>query len=119
MKITTFDPVVVTGDSEAVIGLFEALGFEKTHHPIPAIFRMKDANGYHIDVVSNEGFSRDKIYVRMNVDDFDEAYGLLCEHGFTPNTEVEMRNSAAHKGAIMESPTGFTIVLMQHIRKDG
>ena len=118
MKITTFDPVVVTGDSEATIELFEALGFEKTHHPIPAIFRMKDANGYHIDVVNNKEFSQDKMYIRMNVDNFDEAYEILSEHGFTSNTEVEMRDSAAHRGAIMDSPSGFTIVLMQHIKKE-
>lgn len=32
MKITSFNPLIVTRDVEAVAGLFEALGFEKHHH---------------------------------------------------------------------------------------
>ena len=31
MKITTFNPLILTKDSESVIKLFEALGFEKRH----------------------------------------------------------------------------------------
>ncbi len=33
MKITSFNPSIVTKDIEAVVGLFEALGFEKRHIP--------------------------------------------------------------------------------------
>ena len=33
MKITSFNPSIVTKDIEAVVSLFEALGFEKKHNP--------------------------------------------------------------------------------------
>ena len=31
MKITSFNPLIVTSDSESIIKLFEELGFEKKH----------------------------------------------------------------------------------------
>lgn len=31
MKITSFNPMIVTNDAESVIALFEALGFECRH----------------------------------------------------------------------------------------
>ena len=33
MKITSFNPLIVTKDAEAAIALFEALGFERPHRP--------------------------------------------------------------------------------------
>ena len=33
MKITTFNPQIITKDAEPVIKLFEELGFEKRHNP--------------------------------------------------------------------------------------
>ena len=52
MKITSFNPLIVTGNAQAVIELFEALGFERWHN-IKAntgkqdfnSVRMKDENG--------------------------------------------------------------------------
>ena len=50
MTITSFNPLIVTKDAEAVIALFEALGFERRHtkegfgHDVSAV-RMKDSNG--------------------------------------------------------------------------
>ena len=32
MKITSFNPLIVTKDAESIIALFEALGFEKRHN---------------------------------------------------------------------------------------
>ena len=53
MKITTFNPQIITKDAEAVAKLFEALGFERRHNPqeigeldVTGI-RMKDANGFY------------------------------------------------------------------------
>ena len=31
MTITSFNPLIVTQDAEAVIALFEAMGFERRH----------------------------------------------------------------------------------------
>ena len=34
MKITTFNPTILTKKPEEVIALFEALGFERRHHKV-------------------------------------------------------------------------------------
>ena len=54
MKITSFNPLIITKDAENSVALFEELGFEKRHNKTGEDFssnRMKDANGFHIDVV--------------------------------------------------------------------
>ncbi len=56
MKITTFDPMIITKDPEKSVKLFEELGFELRHQPDGSsasgfdykIHRMKDANGLTI-----------------------------------------------------------------------
>ena len=56
MKITTFNPQIITNDTEKLVKLFEELGFEKRHQK-EAIgennvvgIRMKDANGFCLDI---------------------------------------------------------------------
>ena len=39
MKITTFDPIILTNNFDQVVSLFEALGFEKKHAPRWALKR--------------------------------------------------------------------------------
>ena len=57
MKITTFNPSIITKDAEETIKLFKDLGFEQTHNKAENVdvefsaHRMKDANGFHVDVV--------------------------------------------------------------------
>ena len=52
MKITSFNPQIITKDAEAVVRLFEALGFERRHikEDIGDLsvtgIRMKDENGF-------------------------------------------------------------------------
>lgn len=43
---------------------------------------MKDANGFHIDVAGIPDLHRDLTLIRMNVDDFEEAYAYLLSKGF-------------------------------------
>ena len=56
MKFTSFNPMIITKDAETAIALFEALGFERRHtkegflDDVSAV-RMKDSNGFHVDVV--------------------------------------------------------------------
>ena len=57
MKITAFNPMIVTASSEATRALFEELGFEETHTKDVEVndgdvstVRMKDPNGFHVDV---------------------------------------------------------------------
>lgn len=52
MKITSFNPKIITQDADAAVRLFEALGFEKRHNNTNIDEKnitnvtMKDANGF-------------------------------------------------------------------------
>jgi len=124
MKITTFDPIIVSPKAEDLISVFEALGFEKSHAPVTATsigdvtsIRMKHENGYHVDVADVKGIPQDKTYVRINVDNFEEAYDILLKHGFKNRMgENETIDSKRSKAATMISPSGFIIALVQHIK---
>ena len=124
MKITTFNPQIITKDAESIVKLFEELGFEKRHNPegigelnVKGI-RMKDANGFYLDISTpDKELPQDVAVIRMNVDDFEEAYQVLAEKGFKNfygDKTVEMKSS---KSALMISPSGFAINLIQHIKK--
>jgi hypothetical protein len=124
MKITTFNPQIVTKNAEPVIQLFEALGFEKRHIKeeigklsITAI-RMKDANGFCIDVAQADvGQPRDTITIRLNVDNYEEAYNILLSHGFVNKFGDRIAETGSSRNAVMSSPTGLKITLIQHIKK--
>ncbi len=126
MKITSFNPLIVTKDVEAVARLFEALGFEKQHNPsgTSAVgneytsYRMTDANGFHVDVSTSTGaLEKDFTGICMNVDNFDEAYDFLIAHGFINGQNGTVTETGSAKACILFSPSGFGINLIQHIRK--
>jgi hypothetical protein len=123
MKITSFNPMIVSKDAESIISLFEELGFEKKHQPVTdtgsgdtVTTRMKDANGFYIDIAGWDGAPQDITEIRMNVDDFEEAYEIFKSHGFE-NTRgdatVDLKTS---KTAVMRSPSGFKVALVKHIK---
>lgn len=126
MKITTFNPMILTKDADAVIKLFEALGFEKRHAPvvdtgrsIVTSTRMTDANGNHVDVADVKSVPQDMTIIRMNVDNFEEAYQVLLDHGFKNNRDNEETvNTKDNKSALMRSPSGFAFDLCQHIKNE-
>jgi len=131
MKITTFNPTILTKKPEEVIALFEALGFERRHHKVGetenseqglefSTVRMKDANGFHVDVctANSERIERDMTVIRMNVDDFDEAAELLKAHGFRESKVVPQNYTSSSEYAFFVSPSGFIIDLIKHIRKE-
>lgn len=125
MKITTFDPLITTSNADDVIKVFEELGFEQSHAPITDtgddIFqtvRMKHKDGYHVDVADVDDIQTDNVCIRMNVDDFDEAYDILTKHGFKNEMSDRIVNTSHSKEARMVSPSGFAILLIEHIRKD-
>jgi predicted RNA binding protein YcfA (HicA-like mRNA interferase family) len=129
MKITTFDPVIASPKADDVVKVFEALGFEKTHSPVTTVetgevqsFRMKHENGYHVDVSdvsrSLPNLQSDYIIIRMNVDDFEEAYKILTAHGFKNTRGDRKLETKSSDAATMVSPSGFTIVIVKHIKKD-
>ena len=123
MKITTFNPLIVTRDAESVIALFEALGFERRHN-IQAntgstdfnSVRMADANGFHVDVANLPTVSQDMTLIRINVDDFDEAYKFFTERGFTNPRGGQTVDTKSNKSCMMRSPSGFAFDLCQHIK---
>ena len=124
MKITTFNPQIITKEAEALVKLFEQLGFEKRHQQegigefdVKGI-RLKDANGFNLDISQPDTLptGHDLMAIRMNVDDFDEAYQLLVKNGFKNYYGDSTASTRTGKSAIMISPTGFVINLVQHIK---
>ena len=123
MKITTFDPMIISPKAEDAIKVFEALGFKKTHSPVTETeagdvqcVRMKDENGFHIDVADLTTIPKDMTYIRMNVDNFAEAYDILKAHGFTNTRGDGTIDTKSAKAATMVSPSGFTISLIEHMK---
>ena len=121
MKITTFNPLIVTQNAEDVIKLFEELGFEQRHAPVAALetgeikdIRMKDANGNYVDVADVKDLPEDKTIIRMNVDDFAAAYDILEKHGFKNTRGDRTLVSESSMSATMVSKSGLTISLIKH-----
>ena len=131
MKITGFNPAVITKDPEAVIAVFEALGFERTHNKAEttdvefSCIRMKrikdgsDAEAFRLDIVSSPSTSRlerDIVTIRINVDDFDEACALLKGRGFRELPGFGTQGTKSSKYAYFASPSGAIIDICQHIK---
>lgn len=123
MKITTFNPQIITSDAGPIVKLFEELGFEK-RHILKGIgedgdegIRMRDENGFHLDIAqTNVPVPHDMTAIRMNVDDFDEAYSLLEAYGFKNFYGDKTVGTSSSKSAFMISPSGFAFNLVQHIK---
>ena len=122
MKITSFNPLIVAADPENTIKLFEELGFARRHkkgsldgREDTTSIRMKDANGFYVDIVEAPSVKQDMITIRMNVDDFDAAKELLESHGFTASSQGNATD-ASSKSVGMFSPTGFSFSLVEHIK---
>ena len=124
MKITSFDPQLWVKDAEPIMRLFEDLGFEKHHkqeniaeQDITGIV-MRDPNGFRINLIQTEDLPRESLTgIRMNVDDFDEAYAFLTSRGFTKAPGTDIVDTGSAKALMMISPSRFLLELIQHIRK--
>ena len=128
MKITGFNPAILTSDMKAMVSLFEDLGFEQRHErdnistefdnsAVDTSIRMKNADGFCADINSFEGIPRDETLIRINVDDFDEAYQFFTDRGFRNFMgEGKLLVTSFFKGAHLVSPSGFGIMLMQHLK---
>jgi hypothetical protein len=120
MKFTSFNPLIVTKEAAPVIELFEALGFERRHQNNDIDGKditnvtMKDANGFHVDI-AEANVQKDMTIIRMNVDDFDEAFAFLTEKGFT-NPSGRVIEEKSSKSVMMVSPSGFAFDLCHHIK---
>ena len=122
MKITSFNPLIVTKDPEKAIKLFEELGFERRHtkegigiNNVTDV-RMKDANGFHVDVSRGDG---EWTMIRMNVDNLEEAIAFLEERGFHKARHAaanETVDTGSSRFNIMVSATGYILAVSQHIK---
>ena len=124
MKITTFNPMILTPNADEVIKLFEELGFERRHTLAATAsgnvdttnIRMKNDSGFYIDISQVEVVPQDMMLIRMNVPDFDEAYDFLISKGFT-HKSGKVVETETNKSAMLTSPSGFAFDLCHHIRK--
>ena len=124
MKITTFNPLIVTKDAENVIKLFEALSFEKRHSLDANTgaedftnVRMKNADGFYVDI-SNVPVPQDMTLIRMNVDDFDEGEKFLSSKGFKmASKQSKPYETSSCKCVAFRSEAGVIILLVK-LKKD-
>lgn len=126
MKITSFNPCIITKDAESVIALFEALGFERRHTKtgindaditsVRMRYTNEDSKVFHVDV-TQAPVPKDITSIRMNVRDFDEAYKLLKEKGFTNAQGEKITHTGSSVATMMVSPSGFAINVGEHIRE--
>lgn len=123
MKITAFNPMIITANADDLIKTFEALGFERRHEKTEiddrtgSSVRMKDANGFHVDIAQVDVMPQDMTAIRMNVRDFDKAYELLTAHGFTIVPGGKITDTGSSKSVMMVSPSGLAIDLDYHYRE--
>ena len=80
--------------------------------------RMKDANGFHVDVVEVPVIPQTYSTIRINVDDYDEAYEFIMSRGFREAKGFAPSTTASSKYAYLVSPSGFIIDVCQHIKKE-
>ena len=79
--------------------------------------RMKDANGFYVDISKVESIPCDMTAIRMNVDNFREAYDLLTAHGFKKAPGIEEMDLEMARALLMVSPSGFAIEVIEHIKE--
>lgn len=124
MRISAFNPLICTRHAEDVVKCFEELGFETAHIKENlngediSEYRLKDSNGFHVDVSSagdRMPIPNDMTVIRINVDDFDEALRFFTEKGFFNPLGDRTLDGGSSKDAILLSPSGFGIRLIQHI----
>ena len=123
MKITAFNPLILSPNPEEVIEVLESLGFTHAHTKsgindhVTAV-DLKYGEDFRVDVAGVTKFDRDMTVIRMNVRDFDEAYDFLISKGFTNASGGDkVTDTGSSKATLMLSPTGFAINIAQHIRK--
>ena len=122
MKITSFNPLIVTKDAESAVKLFEEMGFEKRHTKEQISLsnatdiRMKNADGFHVDVTQGTG---EWMMIRMNVDNLEEAVAFLEARGFHKARHAVAKDTidtGTSKFNIMVSASGFILAVSQHTR---
>jgi hypothetical protein len=125
MKITSFNPLIITQDAEAVVALFEELGFERRHkksgisgkdmYSVRMRYENEDGKVFHVDVTKPSTPS-DMTSIRVNVDSLDEAYEMLQEKGFKNVQGDKITDTGSSRATMMVAPSGYTLSIAQHIK---
>jgi len=125
MKFTSFNPLIVTKDAEAAIALFEALGFERRHkksgingkdiYDVRMRYENEDGKVFHVDI-TQAPVPQDITTIRMNVDDFEEAYEMLQAKGFKNAQGDRITETGSSRSTMMVSPSGYSISISKHIK---
>ena len=76
---------------------------------------MKNESGFYVDI-ANVQVPQDLTLIRMNVDNFDEAYEFLLSKGFTNPRGGHTVDTKTNKSCMMKSPSGYAFDLCQHIK---
>ncbi len=111
--------MIITKDAEPVKRLFEELGFETRHDVLGTtetdyrLVVMRDEDKHRVDIAELET-DKGSMFIRMNVDDFDEAYEKLIQNGYVNTRGDRIVRTSSAVEATMVSPTGHVISLIQH-----
>jgi hypothetical protein len=108
LKITSFHPVIMSTKADAIISLFEEMGFERKHFTQfgelgTTSAMLEDAKGFCVDVSQVDTLpheNRDLMSIRINVDDYEEAFEFFKAHGFTTPMGDTKINTGTSKGII-------------------
>ena len=124
MKVTGINPVFAVKDFEETLPIYEALGF-KVIHKNPGLkgcmyYVLADEEDHRFDVALQPDVDPETDItqmLRINVDDFDEAYKLFTDKGFTSKRGVHDTDSFTCVS--LTDPTGcYSVYLTKHKRKD-
>ncbi len=131
MKITSFNPIIITNNAEAALKLYEELGFTVKHHPViensnygkVERYVLENKDGFRVDIcptvaVGDVKPEKDIVALRVNVDNFEEAVELLTSKGFKMlSQQTEVFECESFTAASYVSPGGTMINLIKH-KKD-
>jgi hypothetical protein len=121
MKITNFSTLIISPDTDKIVSVFNELGFVKQHEKSFSTDDdvtstvLVDGDGHMISIAAAP-VPRDMTVIRMNVDNFEEAYEFLKAKGFVNAKGADkVEDTGTSKAALLLSPSGFAISLSQHI----
>ena len=122
MKITNFSTLLISSKSDELIALFKELGFEPLHVKEGIDSGKVTSNilqtpqGDMISIASAP-IEHDMTVIRMNVDNFAEAYSFLKKNGFRNSRGTdEIEDTGTSIAALLVSPSGLAINVTQHIK---
>ena len=122
VKITAFNPHILTSHAEEYLALFEELGFERRHTKEGIEYNvtnydLKLGDDFRVNIAQTD-LQQDWTVIRMNVRDFDEAYDFLIAKGFKNAAgDGKVTETSSSKSALLVSPSGLRISVTEHIRK--